>query len=133
MRFASLCITTIKGIDMSTDLKLRYQRAMERFTKWRRVFAAWQTGNLSDNGPEAAAIRDHREVTMVLRAEVNALAGLLIKKGVFTSEEFTEQIIEEAGHLTKAYEGLFPGFKVDNLGLNITVPECLETIKKWER
>lgn len=115
------------------NLPVRYRIAMERFTKWRRVFTAWQIGNLSDNGPEAMAIRDHREVTLLLRAENNALTRLLIKKGVFTSEEFTEQVIEEAEHLNKAYEEQFPGFKVTTFGLNIKAPESLETIKKWER
>lgn len=115
------------------DLATRYQREMERFTKWRRVFAAWQTGNLSNNGPEAKAIRDHRELTMLLRAETTALAQLLVKKGIFTEDEFAEQVIEEAGHLDKAFEEQFPGFKASEFGLNITAPESLETIKKWER
>lgn len=118
---------------VTSNLATRYQVAMEKFTKWRRVFAAWQTGNMTDNGPESKAIRDHRELSMLLRAEVNALTALLQLKGTFTDAEFAQQIIEETERLSKTFEEHFPGFKSSDYGMEITMPEAGETIKKWER
>lgn len=52
------------------------RRRLEKLGKWRSLFAGWQLGTRLDNDPECQAVRDHREVTMLLRTEVNA-AGLL--------------------------------------------------------
>src|SRR5438067_1656730 len=39
--------------------------ALNRLTKWRSVFCGWQLGTRSSTDPEAQAVRDHREATML--------------------------------------------------------------------
>lgn len=50
--------------------------ALNRLAKWRTVFAGWQLGTRARGDPESDAVRDHREATIMLRAEVNALTAL---------------------------------------------------------
>ena len=66
------------------ELAQACSRAMNRLAKWRSVFAGWQLGTRQIGDPESDAVRDHREVTLLLRAEQSALVLLLIEKGIFT-------------------------------------------------
>ena len=100
-------------------------------TKWRSVFAGWQLGTRSKEDPECQAVRDHREVTILMRTELNALLGLLIKKGVFTREEFQQQMMEEADALNKMYEEKFPGMRAVANGIVYDIPMASETMKGW--
>jgi hypothetical protein len=104
---------------------------LNRLTKWRSVFAGWQLGTRHPDDPECQAVRDHREVTILLRAEVNALTGLLIAKGVFTAEEFAAQLDQEADALSAAYERKFPGMHATDQGIEYQLPEVIETMKGW--
>lgn len=115
------------------SLQQRADRALNTLTKWRSVFAGWQLGTRSDTDPECKAVKDHREVTILLRAEVNALTGLLIKKGVFTAEEFTEQMIGEAEHLSAEYSRRFPGMTATEHGISYDVAKLREhgTMEGW--
>ncbi len=61
-----------------------YLRALNRLAKWRNHFAGWQLGTRMRGDAEYEAVRDHREVTILLRAEQSAMAGLLLRKGVIT-------------------------------------------------
>ncbi|SRR5579883_504325 len=105
---------------------------MNRLAKWRSVFAGWQLGTRTDTDSECQAVRDHREVTMILRAEVNALVVLLIQKGVFTEAEYRGQIQEEARYLCEAYEKRFPGFKAADVGMNIDPQIAVNTTRTWK-
>lgn len=91
-----------------------------RLAKWRRIFMNWQIGNAPKGHLEGDAIVHHRELSMILRAECNALAALLIQKGVFSQIEFTAQTEVEAEHLATEYEKLFPGLKVTDDGITTT-------------
>jgi hypothetical protein len=91
--------------------------AVQRLCKWRTVFASLQLGTREEGDPELKAIKDHREVTILLRAEVSTLTGLLIRKGVFTEEEFTVALGEEAEKLSAAYERRFPGMEATDQGI----------------
>lgn len=108
-----------------------YNQAIQRVCKWRTVFVGWQLGTRSKEDPEAQAIKDHREVTILLRVEVSALAQLLAKKGIFTAEEFTRAVAEEAEHLNLAYERKFPGLTAHDYGISMKMPEAGETMKGW--
>jgi hypothetical protein len=94
--------------------------ALNRLCKFRTLLAGWQLGTRAKGDPEADAVRDHRELSLLLRAEVTALAGLLISKGVFTAEEFVQALGEEAELLTADLERRFPGVSArdDGLGLD---------------
>jgi hypothetical protein len=106
-------------------------RVLQKLCKWRGVFAGWQLGTRPNSDPECQAVRDHREVTMLLRVEVTALTSLLIEKGVFTEGEFSQQVGVEAQHLDKAYEEKFPGVSTSDVGVELKMPEAFETMKGW--
>lgn len=94
-------------------------KVLNRLCKWRTIFASWQLGTRSWGDPECQAVRDHREVTMLLRTEVNALTQLLIDKGIIIADEFSAQCDAEAELLMDAYERQFPGVKATDTGLVI--------------
>ncbi len=104
---------------------------MERLGKWRTIFTGWQLGTRAKGDPEADAVRDHREATMMLRVEVSAMSQLLVRKGVFTREEYTEQVMEECKLLCKAYERRFPGIKATDDGLHIDPAIAADTMRGW--
>lgn len=106
--------------------------ALNRLAKWRAVFAGWQLGTRASTDPESQAVRDHREATILLRAETSALVGLLLKKGVFTHDEWTAQLLVEAEELDTAYEALFPGFRSSDAGMVVDPAKAQETMKGWK-
>lgn len=114
-----------------TNLQQQLSEAFNKLCKWRQVFAGWQLGTRVKGDPEADAVRDHREVTMCLRAEVNALTAILIKKGVCTVEELQQQMIDEAIHLDLLYEQKFPGMSSVKDGIIISMPDAANTMKGW--
>jgi hypothetical protein len=67
---------------------------------------------------------------MLMRVELNALLKLLLDKKVFTLEEFQNQIIEEADHLSVEYEKKFPGLRATEHGISYDIPQASETIGK---
>ena len=57
----------------------------------------------AEGRPQCDAVRDHREVTILLRAEQSAMAGLLLRKGVITEAEWAAAMKREAGDLCRDY------------------------------
>lgn len=106
---------------------------LNKLAKWRTVFASWQLGTRTDTDPECKAVKDHRECTIMLRAEVSALTQLLVDKGVLTVEEFQNQLIFEAGELDKHFQRAFPGFSVSQDGVNIAMPEAAKTLSGFPK
>ena len=105
--------------------------AVNKLAKWRMVLAGWQLGTRPKGEPESDAVRDHREATLLLRAETTALMSLLIEKGVFTLEEWAATLEKEALLLDQAYERKFPGFTTAQHGVEINVAAAQETMKGW--
>ncbi|MDE2105966.1 MAG: hypothetical protein KGL39_52575 [Patescibacteria group bacterium] len=103
---------------------------LQRLCKWRAHFAGWQLGTRLKGDPECDAVRDHREATLALRAEVSALSKLLIDKGVFTAGEFMESIEEEARLLEQDLQVRFPGVKATDEGL-VYDERAVEWMKDW--
>lgn len=112
-------------------LNARLFGVLNRLAKWRTVFTSWQLGTRPATDPTAAAVKDHREVTILLRAEVNAFTQLLIRKRVFSEAEWVEQLTLEAGLLNKAFEERFPGFRATDDGLDIDVEKARATMQGW--
>jgi hypothetical protein len=98
--------------------------------KWRTVFAGWQLGTRPVGDPECDAVRDHRELSMILRAEQSAIIRLLIEKNICTREEWAHTLCEEAILLDQQYETRFPGFKASEIGITID-PRGHELLRKW--
>lgn len=105
-------------------------KPLEALAKWRRVFMQWQLGARGKGDPEGDAVVNHYEMTILMRAELNAFCGLMIQKGVFTALEFTAQCEVEAEYLTKAYEGKFPGFSAAETGITLQAPHAMPTAER---
>jgi hypothetical protein len=117
--------------DQDKSLGARVQRALNRVAKWRTVYVSWQLGTRIKGDPEAAAVRDAAEQRIMQRVELSALASLLIKKGVFTIDEFNEELIIEAAALEKALERRFPGFKAQDNGMDVNLALARDTMHGW--
>jgi hypothetical protein len=104
---------------------------LNRLAKWRAVLTGWQLGTRQKGDPEADAVRDHREATLLLQAEMNALCTLLIARGLFTAEEWTAQLHREAEIRCKLLEQQFPGFTAVDNGMELDV-RMTETVKGWK-
>lgn len=115
---------------MNDTLAQKCYGVLNRVTKWRNVFAGWQLGTRTDTDPECKAVKDHREVTILLRIEGSAMLKLLVDKGIFTEEEFQRGLIEEAELLDKDYERRFPGVQATDIGIKFD-RRAAETMKDW--
>lgn len=111
-------------------LKSAYIQALQRLTRWKKIFVGWQLGTRSDKDGEALAVADQREVTLLMRAELNSMLALLIEKKVFTEVEWVTKLMEEARMMDKDMEARFPGVEAMEYGLKIHVKEFAETQKK---
>lgn len=106
---------------------LDLNKALNKLAKWRSVFAAWQLGTRPKEDGEFLAVRDHREATMLMRAELNAIKVLCVKKGVFTDEELSNELAMEALILDAVYEKEFPGYRSSEEGMHLDVKKVAET------
>ena len=106
--------------------------SLNRLGKWRMVFCGWQLGTRTKEDPEAQALRDHRELTLLLRAEMSAVTGLLLKRGTFTLEEYQAQLTQEADQLNLDYQKRFPGFKADDQGMVMNAAIARDTMAGWK-
>jgi len=107
-------------------------KALNRLAKWRTVFAGWQLGTRMKGDPESDAVRDHREATILMRAELSALVILLVRKGVFTVDEFRGQLDIEAEHLNQMYQKRFPGFQATDDGIDVNIALARDTMQGWK-
>lgn len=102
--------------------------ALNRLGKWRMVFAGWQLGTRSDQDPEAQAVRDHRDLSIMLRVEVNAMTNILIDKGIITEDEWRAAVLDEAELMNKDLEKRFPGVRATDYGMEFF---DLSKAEKW--
>jgi len=116
---------------MKNDLPQRYLDACNKLTRWRAVFAGWQLGTRAKGDPECDAVRDHREVTILLRAEHSALTKLLLDAQVFTEAQFQQAMIDECVALERDYERKFPGMQACEEGMMYD-RRASETMKGWK-
>lgn len=107
-------------------------RALNRLAKWRSVLAGWQLGTRPKGDPECDAVRDQRELLLLLRAECNAFTTLCLEKGLFTMEEWDAALAKEADLLSEAHAERFPGFRATDVGLEMDLKVASETMKGWK-
>lgn len=113
------------------DLTAEVRQAMNHLAKWRALFAGWQLGTRPKSDPEAQAVRDHRELSMMLRVEGNAMVRLLLAKGVFTTEEWQRAVIDECALYEADLEARFPGVRAVDDGLALD-KRVLPWMKGWK-
>lgn len=109
------------------------RRALNVLTKWRNHFAGWQLGTRLDTDPEFLAVRDHRELSILLRVEMTALVEVMLRKGFMTAAEFEAAMEREANLLNKDYEKRWPGVTASPTGLsyNIASINAAGWMKNW--
>jgi hypothetical protein len=107
----------------------RTERALQRLTRWKTLLAGWQLGTRTLEDPVAAAVRDHREQTLLTKNTADALTQALIDKGVLTEDEFVAAQEKAANRQCEAYERRFPGVSATETGLNIDV----NRVHEWMR
>lgn len=104
---------------------------LNKLAKWRSVFASWQLGTRSDTDAECNAVKDHREVTILMRAELSAIVALMMDKGLITVAEWEEYLERAALDLDKSYEQRFPGYESTAHGMSVDITRAHETMKGW--
>ncbi|HEX3640663.1 MAG TPA: hypothetical protein VHV10_05180 [Ktedonobacteraceae bacterium] len=114
----------------NNDITARCHAALNRLSKWKSVFTGWQLGTVPLGYAPGDAVRDHRETTLLLRAENSTLLGLCIRKGLFTEDEYHLALAKEAEQLSKDYEKKFPGMKATDIGMQFNA-QAVETMKDW--
>lgn len=112
------------------DLFRRVRANGNRLSKWRSFFASWQVGTRPDTDGETRAIKHHREATILLRAELNALVGMMLEKNNMTEMEWLTRLADEYEMLEKDYETAFPGYKATEDGMDIDIAKASETMKR---
>jgi len=115
------------------SLSERYFQTMNRIAKWRNVFAGWQLGTRSRDDPEFQAVKDHREITIILRVEMTATTKILMDKGICTLEEIQQAVIDEANLLDKDYQERFTGMKATDIGIDFNVVEAVKGMGNWKK
>jgi hypothetical protein len=106
-------------------------KALNKLCKWRTVFAGWQLGTRPQGDPECDAVRDQREMLLLLRAEVNALTALLLRQ-TCTLAQYQKELEEAAVALDLAHQKRFPGFQTTDTGLTINAALAADTTKGWK-
>lgn len=105
--------------------------ALNRLAKWRSVFAGWQLGTRPKGDPECDAVSDHREQSLIMRAEMSALVVLLVDSGVFTRQMFEDYLEGEATLLSYDLSVRFPGISATDDGI-VLDERAVETMKGWK-
>lgn len=104
--------------------------ALDKLAKWRKFFASWQLGTTPTSDGRYKAVASHRELSILLRAEVSALTGLLLSKGVISEDEWRDALEAEAKRLDHDYEESYPGWRSVPDGMSMKLPEAAETMKR---
>ena len=106
-------------------------RSLNRLTKWRAHFAGWQLGTRAKGDPECDAVRDHREATIILRAESTTIVGVLLDKGIITEQEFHDRLAHEADELEQAFQKRWPGASAGDDGMHYDVQRSAAWMQHW--
>lgn len=108
---------------------------LQRLRRWPVLLASWQAGRSRRViDPEFDAIRDHRERTLMLRAEVNALVTVLTDRGVLTEAGWAETVEAEARHLCDGLERAYPGVHstADGLHFDMAAIQAAGWMRFWK-
>lgn len=106
---------------------------VQRLGKWRTIFAGWQLGTRAKGDPEGDAVRDLRELCLLMRAELNAFGVLLIGAGVFDAKEFHDALQVEARLLCAELEKRFPGASATDDGMALDMQKAQAWLKDFPK
>ena len=103
----------------STTLAMEVRRAAQRLQQFGRLAASRLFGTMLSTDGRSKAVVDEWERSLILRAEMNALVGLLIDKGIVTEAEWAARSVEALRHLADAHAKTWPELTVDETGIHI--------------
>lgn len=106
---------------------------LNKLAKWRLILCGWQLGTRSNDDPEAQAVRDQRELLLIMRAELNTITRLLIEKKVFSNIEHDHALAEEADLLSNDMEQRFPGAEATDVGIKIDAARAASWMSKFPK
>lgn len=106
-------------------------RVLNRLCKWRTILTGWQLGTRSSEDPEAQAVRDQRELLLLLRTEVNAITKALFDAGILNRRNFDKYLTEEAEALMASLEERWPGAKATDAGMSLDAAKVKEWMGKF--
>jgi hypothetical protein len=101
--------------------------ALNKLCKWRSVLTGWIMGTALKSEPGVQGIRDLMDARLIVRAEVSALLQLCMRKGLFTAQEWAEQLHDEAVALDQMYEKKFAGYRTELDGVHIDPAVAMKT------
>jgi hypothetical protein len=90
---------------------------LNKLCKWRMVLAGWIFGSHTIDQPAVQGMRDLMDKWLIMRAENNAILGLLIEKNVINAAEFQRRLNKEADWLDRDMERRFPGMRSTENGV----------------
>ncbi len=117
--------------DVPNLLTMQARQALNRVAKWRTLLTGWQLGTRPKGDPEGDAVRDHRELSLLLRVEVNAAVSLLLAKGIITEDDWARALIREADAYEAALEKRWPGVRATDAGLSMD-KRAAEWMQHWK-
>ena len=101
--------------------------ACNKLCKWRSVLVGWMIGSKGANVPGVQGYRDLIDRSLLLRAEIDALCQLLLRKGLMTAAEFDAALAESALAYDQMLEHRFPGYSTTMDGVRINPQVAAET------
>lgn len=109
------------------------ERAMRRARQVGRLTVGRIFGTTPNTDGRYLAIMDLEERAIFCRAEVNAITAILMKKGLFTKDEFDEQLVDELNYLAKLYADKFPEVEFTEIGITVKDVKAFQARSKRER
>lgn len=104
----------------ATDtLREQLRAAAQRLRQFGRLSASRMFGTQLATDGRYKAVMGIEERGLFARAELNAVARLLVDKGVVTEAEWTARVIEEMRHLADAHAKQWPELTAKEDGLHV--------------
>lgn len=122
---------TVAETDEERVAAKRCRAAYEKLGKWRLAFMARMLGTVPREDKRFVPYKDLFENLIFRRAEINALAKVLIDKQVVTPVEWLNYMTEEAKLFDEDLEKVFPGYKATEFGLDVDLDVAGPMIAKW--
>lgn len=100
-------------------LRSEMMKAAKRLRQFGRLAAGRMFGTLANTDGRYLAVVDEWERSLFTRAEMNAVARILIDKGIISTAEWTAAVVEEYRHLADAMEKGWPELRVTETGIDV--------------
>ncbi|MEN6535462.1 MAG: hypothetical protein ABFD89_17495 [Bryobacteraceae bacterium] len=122
--------TSVERAESKTLVNLLVKKRAITLDEFRAELACLGFGHSALIDETDLAVIEHREATLLIRAELNALVGLLLQKDIITEDSWNAQLTIEANELSESYSKRFDGVRAENYGLSIDTARFAETCRR---